>query len=493
VKKLRGMQPRILGLLLLAVLLGGITMLSLAGCELRLARPGVTIVVWDGPRWADETGNPYHWIERKIDEFEATHPFVEVVFVPVEWNLLRPMLDAAKNAGQLPDIAPFDLSSGGITLEEINEGLLEPVDGFVVDPGDLSPQAREAYTYNGRLWGFPSSMTGHVLLLNLDIFEERGVEPPAGGRWTWDEFVKTCRRLTFDRDGNGETDVWGFSTYVLPGYYEVWPFLCAGGARPLSGDLTAYTFNSEAGVRALERLVDLVFEEKVAHPSTGTSAVRTMFELFADPEKQEVAIEPWSAWAIDYLTVNEDAIKHFAVAEYPTMPAGGSAAGEETAAEGGGSGAPGSTAWGGEDGPRTIGGTGGFVVFRQDDTHRRSIVMDLANYLTSASSQYEMARGYRVFPARRSALELDPFAGEPAYRRAAEIVFRAESLPRHPHWPEMERFIQRQVQMALLGIKSAQEALDDAGEDVKVLLQGEVPPAAEEEAGEAPPPGPDGG
>ncbi|HCW51390.1 MAG TPA: ABC transporter substrate-binding protein [Clostridiales bacterium] len=467
------LRLRTTGRFALVLVLAGTTLLAMAGCELRLTRPGVTIVVWDGPRWADESGNHYHWVQRKIEEFEATHPFVEVIFVPVEWSLLRPMLDAAKNAGELPDIAPFDLSAGGVTLEEIDEGLLEPVDGFLEDPDDLSPQARQAYTYDGRLWGFPSSMTGHVLLLNLHLFEERGVELPPGGRWTWEEFLEACRRLTFDRDGDGNTDVWGFATYVLPGYYEVWPFLYASGARPVSGDLTTYTFNSESAVGALDRLVDLVFEENVAHPSTGTSSVRTVFNLFADPEQQQVAIEPWSAWAIDYLTVSEQAIKNFTVAAYPTMPIGGSADVGEAGTPGAGEDGSGSAAlavWGGEDGPLTIGGTGGFVVFRQEDPHRRSLVMELANYLTSTAAQYELARGYHAFPARRSAPGLGPFAGEPAYERAAEIVFRAESLPPHSRRPEIERLIQRQIQMVLLGIKNASEALQHAGEAVAELL-----------------------
>lgn len=443
---------RALGLIVVALVLAIVTF-PLSGCLIRFARPGVTIVVWDGPRWADETGNRYHWVQGKIAEFEASHPFVEVVFIPVEWNNLRDLLDAAKEAGRLPDIAPMDLSSGGITLEELSQGLLEPVGGYLTRPEDLSEQAREAYTHDGRLWGFPSTMTGHALLLNLDLFAERGIDPPAGGKWTWAEFIATCQALTFDRDGDKKTDVWGFATYVLTGYYELWPFLYGAGARPLSDDLTTYTFDSETAVSTLQRLTDLIFTYKAAHPMTGSAAVRSVFELLADADRQQVAIQPWSAWAIDYLATQEGTIKNLAVAEYPTDE-------------------PGET-------PIGVGGTGGLVVFRQDDSHKRGLVMSLANYLTGTAAQYEMARGYRVFPARRSALDLDPFAGDQAYQRMAEIAFRSASLPKHPRWPEIDRLIQKELQIALLGIRTPTQALQAAGAAVTQILQPppEQPPA----------------
>ncbi|MEW6031970.1 MAG: extracellular solute-binding protein [Bacillota bacterium] len=437
----RGCKNRYLVYSLLVVLAFAVVM-PLAGC-LRLARPGVTIILWDGPRWADESGNRYHWVQRKIAEFESRHPFVEVVFVPVEWWNLREMLDAAKEAGRLPDLAPFDLSAGGISLAEVEEGLLEPVEGVIARPGDLSEQALAAYAHGDHLWGFPLSMTGHALLLNLDLFAERGVEPPPDGRWTWAEFTETCRRLTFDRDGDKATDVWGFAAHVLPGYYEIWPFLYAAGARPLSSDLETFTFDTEASLSALRKLVDLVFAHKAAHPMTGSAAVRGVFQLFADVERQEVAIEPWSAWAIDYLYSEEGTIKNFAVADYP---------------------------YDGPGSPVGVGGTAGFVVFRQDDAHKRNLVVSLANYLTDTVAQYELARGYRVFPARRSALDLDPFGGDPVYRRAAEIAFRSESLPRHPRWPEIERVIQKELQLALLGIKTPEKALEDARAAVEPVL-----------------------
>ena len=78
----------------------------------------------------------------------------------------------------------------------------------------------------GHIYGVPTSISVQTLLLNLDIFEEKGVEPPVDGRWTYDEFVEKMEALT----GDG---VYGFSTYIMPGYYEAWPFLFMDGGYPL--------------------------------------------------------------------------------------------------------------------------------------------------------------------------------------------------------------------------------------------------------------------
>jgi multiple sugar transport system substrate-binding protein len=187
------------------------------------------ITIWDGPRWADAEDNKYHWIEAKKAEFEDMYPGVTVKIVQTPWAEMGDKLNVAIAGRAWPDIAPVDISGGAVSVNQIKQGVIEPINEHFTkeELNDFYPNALEAYSYEGKNYGIPSAISVHAMLLNLDIFEEKGVEPPTNGRWTYDEFVEKMEALT----GDG---VSGFSTYLLPGYYEAWPFLFMDGGYPLS-------------------------------------------------------------------------------------------------------------------------------------------------------------------------------------------------------------------------------------------------------------------
>ena len=81
----------------------------------------------------------------------------------------------------------------------------------------------------GRAYGVPVFGGNCLILYNRDAFREAGVpEPPE--RWTLDEFLATCRRLTADTDGDGRMDRYAF---VVPGWVYWMPFHFAHGGRYL--------------------------------------------------------------------------------------------------------------------------------------------------------------------------------------------------------------------------------------------------------------------
>ncbi|MDI3548649.1 MAG: arabinogalactan oligomer / maltooligosaccharide transport system substrate-binding protein [Halanaerobiales bacterium] len=404
------------------------------------------ITIWDAPRWRNEEGDQFHWIKSRIAKFEELHPGVEIELVEVPWAELGEKLNIAIAGRDWPDIAPVDISGGTVKLKHLEQGVIESLDSYFTEEelADFFPAALDAYSYNGHLYGIPTSMTVHSLMLNLDIFEERGVEPPENGRWTWDEFIEKMKKLTFDRDGDGEIDVYGFSTYILKGYYEAWPFLMMDGARPLSKDNQEYTFDSPEAISALEKLASLKFEYKVSPMEMGGADVGGTFQAFANPEQRTVAVEPWASWAIATLRNSEKYKTNFMVAEYPI----------------------------GESGePITIGGSGGFVVFRQRDKGKAEVVGEFAKFLSDTEQQYIFAVEYGTFPARKSAQEMDPFKDNPQMKRAAEMLKYAITVPRHPNWPQIDERIQAQLQLVLNGEKSAEEALKDAGRQVERFLK----------------------
>ena len=402
------------------------------------------ITIWDGPRWSDEDENKYHWLEGKIEEYQKQHSDIEIELVQVPWAEMGDKLGVSIMGKSWPDIAPVDISGSSVSINHIEQGVLEPLDSFFTkdEKKDFFENALDAYSYDGKLFGIPNSITLHSMLLNLDLFEEAGVTPPENGEWTYDEFLAAAKKLTFERDGDGKTDVYGFSTYIFRGYYEAWTFFYKNGGSPLSEDLKEFTFDSPEVVQAIQDLADLKLKEKVAPETLGGSDVGGTFQAWANEEQRTVAMEPWATWAI---TSAQTAFPtNFMVANYPT---------------------------GEEKDPVTIGGVGGWVMFHQEDANKKAAVADFMKFISTTEEQYTMAQNYGIFPARISASEMDPFKENPEMARAMEMSEQVVMLPRHPEWRKIDEAIQSQLQLVFNGEKTAAEAMADAKKAVDELLK----------------------
>lgn len=402
-----------------------------------------TITIWDGPRWPDTDDNKYHWLEEKIKEYEAENEGIKIELVQVPWAEMGDKLGVAIGGKKWPDIAPVDISGSSVSIDHIKQGVIEPLDAFISkdDKKDFYENALDAYTYDGKLYGIPNSITLHTMLLNLDLFEERGVTPPENGKWSYDEFFEAAEQLTFDRDGDGKTDVYGFSTYVLPGYYESWPFFFKNGGSPLNEDMTEFTMDDPKVVQAIQDLADLKLEHQVAPETLGGADVGGTFQAWANEEQRTVAMQPWATWAIG--SAQGAYPTNFAVAEYPS----------------------------GDSDAQTIGGVGGWIMFHQEDANKKAAVADFMEYISSTDEQFVMAQNYGIFPARISASEMDPFKDNPEMARAMEMSDQVVMLPRHPEWKKIDEAIQSQLQLVFNGEKTAEEAMADAKKQVDELLK----------------------
>ncbi len=425
-----------------AVLLVMVLMMVFAGSA--MADWKGTITLWEAPRWPDEDGDRFHWIKSKIVEFEELNPGVEIELIETPWAELGDKLSVAIAGRAWPDIIPTDIS-GAISKSHIEQGVVEALDSFFTEEEleDFFPGATAAYSYKGKLYGIPVSMAVHVMLLNLDHFEEAGVEPPKDGRWTWDEFVEKAKALTFDSDGDGKIDKYGFSTYILKGYYEAWPFFYMDGGRPLVDG--KFAFDSKEAVSAIQKLVDLKFVEKAVPVEMGSADVGGVFRALAREGERHVAIEPWNSWAI--ATVSSEGVNYLPnamVAEYPVGKSGV---------------------------PITISGVGGWVIMHQKDRNKLKKVVEFAKFLSTTEEQYTFATEYGTFPARKSTEAMDPFADKPLMKRASQMAAHAIPVPDHANWAQIDERIQAELQLILAGEKTPEQGMKDAAQAVERLLR----------------------
>jgi len=397
----------------------------------RFAAPETRIDLWEFPRWRDneDQRDRFAWIKRQIARFERLHPDTEVELTELTWEGGYDKRRIALMAGAGPDV-----SSGPIPIDEIEAGYLEPADDFMTqgDLADYVPAALESWRYNGRVWGWPWFVTGSIIFLNLDIFAERGVTPP-GPEWTYAEMVEIARRLTFDRDGGGGTDVYGLGMCAQPGDTTLYPFWLRQPAD------FQEQMSAPATVERLEDLMRLATVDGLAPPSSGGMTSEDLWTMFA--QERRIAMAPWGIWAVPALRKLAESVGEpfrFSVAPYPDI-----------------------------DGPsHSIIAASGFMVFRQPDAARREACMEFARFLTSAENQRALS-GYGVFPARRSAGDIYP--DDPVMRAAGEILIEGAPTPRDANWPRIDERIQRQVQLALLGHKDAAAALLDARDEIRSL------------------------
>ena len=104
--------------------------------------------------------------------FEQAHPDIalDAQFIG-EWHVAIQKLTVSLAAGDVPDITVVERSWAARLAQA---GRIMPLDGFltagVLD--DIHPQAREAYTMQGRVWALPADGFCSVLLFNRDAMPD---------------------------------------------------------------------------------------------------------------------------------------------------------------------------------------------------------------------------------------------------------------------------------------------------------------------------------
>lgn len=443
-RQFQGLRPTAAAALLLTAALA---LTSLAGCGSKVDKPFQgQLRVWAAapPGTLDAGGNlpqgdpaqgPLKPLYDAARAYERNHPGVRVSLQPMSWPELNAQLEQALSgsdwADQVPDVAMISAQSRP-NPAWLAKGALEDVSSVLSQETtqDTWPFALDAFRDGTGLYGVPAWTTVQALYLNLSLFAERGVQPPASGRWTYDEFTRDVQRLTYSR-GDG-TQVAGLGVPLKAGSYELWPFLFGDGVRPLSPDGRAYTLDQGAGPTAVQRVLNW---RQAGSPWVGTDQVPELFRSFATPGRQNVAITAWDSWALDELERSpalKDSPLKLGLAAYPAGPAG----------------------------EATIGRAGGLVVFKESSQGRRAAALDLAAQLADASTQTALAR-LGTLPARVSVAKGNPFT-DPLRTRLAGLLPEAELPPGGPAWTRAEPALVGELAAALEGRKPLAQALTDA-------------------------------
>ena len=217
-------------------------------------------------------------VQKVADKYNSQQDKVTVTVVAIPHDTYEATLNTRATAGQLPDCG---IMSEAATLQYATNGMLADISGMY-GAGESKPLDSLAFKApDGKTVAY--SVANEILLLyyNKDMFDKAGVPyPPASAdkAWTWDEFVATAKKLTFDTNGRTPNDAgfnrnqirqYGAMVETLTWQLEVWALSNGGGFYNANG--TQVIIDQDAAIEAIQKVADLNLKDNVAPLSPGLS------------------------------------------------------------------------------------------------------------------------------------------------------------------------------------------------------------------------------
>lgn len=209
-------------------------------------------------------------VKKQIADFEkATGIKVNLVVIPWAEDP-HTKLDVAIMSGKAPDLAKVGSPrEHALAWSKSIEPLEKYLPKDFLNSFSKSVLLGSTYKMNspqelsGKIVGIPYFCHTRVVLYRKDILAERGLPEPSSD-WTWNDFLEYAKRLTFDRNNDGQIDVYGFGASAQYAYQlMIWVWQ-AGGT--MINEKGAPTINTEAFYKGAKFFVDLFRTFKVVQP-----------------------------------------------------------------------------------------------------------------------------------------------------------------------------------------------------------------------------------
>lgn len=408
---------------MIATLLTAMMAVSALGTTVYAEGDKATLDLWhyyDGEK-------PTEFINKTVEEYNASHDDVEIVVTYVHRNDLMNQYTIGAVSGELPDIGVVDSPdmASFIALgvfEDITEELTAwgELDNF--NEGNLN-SCRDG---EGNLYGLPGETNCLTILCNMDMLEAAGyTEAPA----TWDEFYEVAKACT-----DAENGVYGFSMSAIgneEGTFQMIPWLYAAGG-------SVKDLESEGSVKAFDFLgklvADGIMSKEVVNWSQGDAE-----NAFIAGKAAMVECGSWTLSGIDSGSM-ELPTDNYKYIPFPTDVT--------TASVGGGAN------WGVCKG-----------------TEHKAEAVEFLTYLQSKEVLADFCEFAGAMPARKDSVELkEIWTQDERYKVFMDILKTSVARGPHPEWPTISEAIYSAEQAVLLGEKTAAEAMADAAAVVNPIL-----------------------
>lgn len=376
------------------------------------------------------TGGDRAAYEGLVEEFNATHPGIQVEMEIQPWDVIGQELPAAMATGGGPDIATPSFAEGSIFAYAESGSILPLADAYgdgLVERDAIPEAALNAFTYQDQLYAVPANFATLLLYHNLDLLEAAGFDGPPE---TMEELREYAVELT-ETDAAGNVTQYGLALAdhaTIP----MWPVLIwAEGGTIVDDDGCSGLANAET-VEAVQTWADLVVNENISPVGlTGAEADN----LFAAGEAAMEMNGPWATGVYTPAGLNYDA------APIPE----------------------------GAGGPVTLATTVPMVL--NANTEHPEAAYEFFAWWTSQEAQRELALGSGFPPARTDMAEDDELAGHEWVPK-----FAAAAADARVYLAGVEDFTEADAEIFIPAIQritrgeSAEEVLTESSEQLDALL-----------------------
>lgn len=193
-----------------------------------------------------------HVLDAFEEEFEGQ---IVINDLPVPSNIDQKLITSVA-AGEPPDAA----ACFGALISLAAQGAFMSIDEYVAASDvielDAIYQSRlDACYWNNEQYGFPYNCSAEILLVNVDLFEEAGID------WenpyeTWDEFTEVSKKLV-KFDDAGDLQVAAFVDW-FPRHSALW--FWSNGGDAYDPDTQTITIDRPENVEGLQQVIDYALE-----------------------------------------------------------------------------------------------------------------------------------------------------------------------------------------------------------------------------------------
>ncbi|WP_139325079.1 ABC transporter substrate-binding protein [[Limnothrix rosea] IAM M-220] len=363
-----------------------------------------------------------------ISEFEAGQSGLSVRWVDVPWSAMESKVLTAVSAKTAPDVVNLNpnfasqLASKNAWLNLDTVLTQEMRDRYL-------PKIWEANQIDGQTFGVPWYLTTRISFYNQDLFEQAGITAPPK---TYEELAEVAAEV------KANTGKYAFFATFVPGdSNEVLESMVQMGVT-FTGEDGKAAFNTPAGIAAFRYWVDL-YEQDLLPPEVLTQGHQHGIELYQAGETAIVNTSP------EFIKTIQQNAPSIAAVSMPSDQITGSTGKKNVAVMN--------------------------LVIPKDSPDQEA-ALEFALFVTNTENQLEFAKSANVLPSTVDAVEqyiaaLEGESSENLISLARQVSARqlkdAEILiPAQKNLTQLQKFVYENLQAAMLGQKSVEQAVEDA-------------------------------